>query len=215
MQFCPAARALDVIGERWSLLVIRELLLGPKRYSDLQSRLPGIGPNVLSTRLRALERAHVVRKRRLPPPAASTVYELTELGLELQPVLEDLFSWGRRLIDGPSDGETVKASYWIPAIRAAASANSLPRGLAEEYELRIGDEVVSVAVRDGRVDVRDGECASAAVVVRMDTRTFIELGRGSTSAVDALKLGRLTLEGDEDAAARCAALFGQIAAVRA
>src|SRR5438132_8507698 len=101
-QFCPAARALDVVGERWSLLVVRDLLTGPKRYTDLQAGLPGIGPNVLADRLRSLEGAGLIAKRRLPPPAASTVYELTELGSGLRPVLTALFGWGLRLVGAPT-----------------------------------------------------------------------------------------------------------------
>src|SRR5947199_3524354 len=119
-QFCPAARALDLVGERWTLLVVRELLFGPKRYTDLQEGLPGIGPNVLAARLRALEGAGLVQKRRLPPPAASTVYELTEIGAGLRPVLMDLFQWVLQLLSIPVANDTVKASYWLRTIKAAA-----------------------------------------------------------------------------------------------
>src|SRR5918992_576666 len=87
---CAAAHALDLVGERWALLVVRELLLGPKRFTDLPAGLPNVSPNVLAQRLRELERAGVVRRRKLAPPAASRVYELTDWGLELEPVVISL-----------------------------------------------------------------------------------------------------------------------------
>ena len=99
---CGIARALDIVGERWALMAVRELLLGPKRFTDLREGLPHASPNVLSQRLRDLEQAGIVRKRRLPPPAASQVYELTDRGQELAPVLDALGTWGSRLpLPGP------------------------------------------------------------------------------------------------------------------
>ena len=100
---CAAAHALDLVGERWALLVVRELLLGPKRFTDLRAGLPGVSPNVLAQRLRELEEAAVVRRRKLPPPAASRVYELTEWGMELEPVIVSLGRWGARSPLRPQD----------------------------------------------------------------------------------------------------------------
>jgi DNA-binding HxlR family transcriptional regulator len=94
---CGVARALDLVGERWALLIIRELLLGPKRFSDLSRGLPGISQNVLSQRLRGLEHAGIVRRGRLGPPAGVSAYELTDLGARLEPVLLALAGWGSRL----------------------------------------------------------------------------------------------------------------------
>ncbi len=206
-QFCPAARALDVVGERWTLLVIRELLFGPKRYTDLQAGLPGIGPNVLSDRLRSLESASVLRRRRLPPPAASTVYELTELGQELRPVLFGLFDWGLRLIDSPSSNDVIRASYWLPAIEAAAQPHAVPASVDDTYEFRVGEEVVSVKVRNGRLDVRQGTTDSPDVILTTDARTFVALGREELSPLEAIEAGKLSVEGDPAAAERCAAVF--------
>src|SRR5215208_3203358 len=92
---CGIARALDVVGERWALLVIRELVLGPKRFTDLRNGLPNIGPDVLAQRLRELEHAGVLQRSKLPPPAASHVYQLTERGQALEPVVLELGRWGR------------------------------------------------------------------------------------------------------------------------
>src|SRR2546427_938425 len=106
-QFCPAARALDAVGERWSLLIVRDLLAGPKRFKELREGLPGIATNLLSSRLRSLEREGVLRKTELPPPAGSVVYELTERGLALQPLLRELASWGTPRLGKPRRTDSV------------------------------------------------------------------------------------------------------------
>jgi DNA-binding HxlR family transcriptional regulator/putative sterol carrier protein len=206
-QFCPAARALDIVGERWTLLVIRELLFGPKRYTDLQEGLPGIGPNVLAERLRSLTAAGLIQQRRLPPPAASTVYELTELGAGLRPVLLNLFQWGLQLLDSPCADDAVKASYWIPAIEAAAHPERVPKGTEDTYEFRVGDEVFTVLVTTGAVNVRQGAAESPNLIVCTDATTFVNLGRGITTAAEAAQAGALTFQGDLAAAERCAAVF--------
>jgi DNA-binding HxlR family transcriptional regulator len=207
-QFCPAARALDLIGERWTLLIVRELLLGPKRYTDLQHGLPGIGPNVLAERLRTMEGEGLVAKRRLAPPAASTVYELTELGLGLRPLLVALFQWGLHVVGAPSTDDTIKASYWLPALQTAARTDALPAGVRDIYEFRIDGEVISVDARSEEVEVREGASESPDVVLRTDAPTFAAMGRGELSPLAAIEAGKLSVEGDQAAAERCAALFG-------
>jgi DNA-binding HxlR family transcriptional regulator len=144
-QYCPIAHALDLVGERWSLLVVRELLHeGPLRYSDLHARLEGCGTNILAARLKALEAGGVLRRRRLDPPAASWVYELTEYGQGLQAVLHVLAHWGARSLRPPAASGDLEAG-WLPgALRIA-----LPATVAGRIEFRIGDELASLA--DGRV----------------------------------------------------------------
>src|SRR5260370_20564665 len=104
-QYCPVAHALDVVGDRWALLVVRELMQGPKRYTDLAEGMPGIGTNILAARLRDLEAAGVVAKKTLPPPAASRVYGLTAYGVELKPVMRELALWGARSLRPPTSGD--------------------------------------------------------------------------------------------------------------
>ena len=111
-QYCPVAHALSLVGERWSLLIVRELLHGPKRYTDLTHGLPGIGTNILAARLRDLEESGVVRKRTLPPPAASTVYELTDYGRALEGPLLALGRWGALSIGERQDGQSLR-SEWL------------------------------------------------------------------------------------------------------
>jgi DNA-binding HxlR family transcriptional regulator len=207
-QYCPAARALDVIGERWTLLVIRELLTGPKRYTDLQDGLPGIGPNVLAERLRSLEDSGLVEKHRMPPPAASTVYQLTELGEGLQPVLGSLFEWGLQLVGKPASGDAVKASYWLPAIQAAVRPDALGPDVHDTYEFRVGDESIVVTAEAGAVRVTAGAVDDPDVILTMDHVTFARIARGRLTSLEAMERGQLKVEGDAGAAERCAQLFG-------
>jgi DNA-binding HxlR family transcriptional regulator len=140
-QYCPVAHALDVVGDRWALLVVRELTQGPKRYTDLADGLPGIGTNILAARLRDLEAAGVVTKRRLPPPAASRVYELTDYGLELKPVMRELALWGARSL-GPPTAEDELFPGWLVCPIDMILAPQAPAG---RFEFRVGDEVASLA----------------------------------------------------------------------
>jgi DNA-binding HxlR family transcriptional regulator len=144
-QYCPMAHALDLVGDRWSLLVIRELMHGPKRYTDLVDRLPGIGTNILAARLRDLEQAEVVARRTLPPPAASKVYELTEYGRGLRAAMRELALWGARSL-GPPTSDAGLFDGWV--------ANSLdivlaPVAPAGRFEFRVDGEVASMV--DGEV----------------------------------------------------------------
>ena len=144
-QYCPIAHALDLVGERWSLLVVRELLHGPLRYSDLHERLPGCGTNVLAARLKQLEAGGVVRRHRLPPPAASMVYELTPYGEELRKVVRELARWGVRSLGPPPPDARLQPGWLLGALETITQLTSEFPDVCVEF--RIGDEVAFV---DGR-----------------------------------------------------------------
>jgi DNA-binding HxlR family transcriptional regulator len=139
-QYCPIAHALEVVGERWTLLIVRELVTGPKRYTDLVAGLPGIGTNILAGRLRDLEAAGVLRKHRLPPPAASQVYELTEHGRGLMSVLRELAHWGARSLGPPTPGDHLEPGWLYGALCTTAWATDAPG----RVEFRVGSEVASL-----------------------------------------------------------------------
>jgi len=149
-QYCAVAHALDLVGERWSLLVVRELMRGPKRYTDLAEHLPGIGTNILASRLRDLEAAGIVTKRKLPPPAASRVYELTDYGQGLRTVIRELALWGARSV-GPPTADDELFPGWLENVLDTVLAPIAPSG---RFEFRIGDEVASLV---------DGEAQSGPV----------------------------------------------------
>ncbi len=138
--YCPVAHALGLVGERWSLLVVLELLRGPKRYTDLADSLRGIGTNILASRLRDLEAGGIVRKSVLPPPAASRVYELTEYGRELRPVIRELALWGARSL-GPPTGDDELFPGWLANALDTVLAPLAPPG---RFEFHIGDEIASL-----------------------------------------------------------------------
>jgi DNA-binding HxlR family transcriptional regulator len=157
-QYCPVAHALGLVGERWALLIVRELLHGPQRYTDLTANLPGIGTNILASRLKELEGCGIVAKRRLPPPAASQVYELTEYGHALKPVLRELAVWGIRSL-GPPTFDNAPAPHWLEDALDTVFSPVAPEG---SFEFHVGDEVASLA--DGRAQA--GPLEGADVVVR-------------------------------------------------
>ena len=128
-QYCPMAHALDLVGERWALLVIRELMHGPKRYTDLVDSLPGIGTNILAARLRDLEAHGIVGERTLPPPAASKVYELTDYGRELRPAMRELALWGARSLGPPTDEDELFDGWLANAMDIGARAPRAARPL--------------------------------------------------------------------------------------
>jgi DNA-binding HxlR family transcriptional regulator len=168
-QYCPVAHALDLVGERWALLVVRELMRGPKRYTDLAEHLPGIGTNILAARLRDLEAHGIVTKRRLPPPAASQVYELTEYGRELDAVMRELAVWGARSL-GPPEEEDLYPG-WLEGAVATVLGPVAPPG---RFEFRVGDEIASLV--DG--EARPGSIEQPDVVVQGDAegvyRMFVD-----------------------------------------
>jgi DNA-binding HxlR family transcriptional regulator len=149
-QYCPMAHALDLVGERWALLVVRELMHGPKRYTDLVERLPGIGTNILASRLRDLEACGIVARRTLPPPAASRVYELTEYGRGLRPAMRELALWGARSL-GPPTAEDELFDGWLANAVDIVLAPMAPPG---RFEFRVGDQVASLV---------DGEAQAEAI----------------------------------------------------
>jgi DNA-binding HxlR family transcriptional regulator len=139
-QYCPVAHALDIVGDRWALLVVRELMVGPKRYTDLADGLPGIGTNILAARLRDLEAAGVVTKKTLPPPAASRVYDLTDYGRALKPVMRELALWGAQSLGPPTAEDELFPGWLLNPVEMVLA----PLAPAGRFEFRVGDEIASL-----------------------------------------------------------------------
>ena len=191
-QFCGLAKALDVLGERWSLLVIRELLIGPKRFSDLQDGLSGVGANALSARLKSLEADGLVAKRRLPPPAASTVYELTERGRALEPAMMELMRWGLPLLADAGTDHAFRPSWLVMGLQGTFDPE-LAGDIRRTYLLRIDEEVFTVRVDRGTIDISQAD-GDADVAVAMDATTLHEIGAGELTAREAIDAGRAVVE---------------------
>ena len=202
---CAAAHALDLVGERWALLVVRELLLGPKRFTDLRAGIPKASPNVLAQRLRELEGTGVVRRRKLPPPAASRVYELTDWGMELEPVIVRLGRWGARSPSKPRDAELGVDSL-VLSFRTMFDPRAAD-GLKASYELRLGEDRFRAEVADGYFEITRGNADRPDAIVETDPATLAALVYDSRQLAEAVRSGDLKLEGDESAVARFLGLF--------
>lgn len=202
---CAAAHALDLIGERWALLVVRELAFGARRFTDLRAGLPGISPNVLTQRLEELEAASVLRRRRLLPPAATSVYELTEWGLELAPLLVALGRWGAR---SPLRAEGLPVS-------AASLMMSLPTlfdveaadGWAAVVGIEMGLDRFLVRVGPQGVSVERGESPDAQAVVVAEPAAFAAVLYGGQKLAEALRGGEVEVRGDRAVVKRLLTLF--------
>jgi DNA-binding HxlR family transcriptional regulator len=207
-QYCGLAAALDLIGERWTLLIIRELLAGPCRYNVLLANLPGIGTNLLADRLRFLAQAGIIRQR---PQEGSKIrsYELTEQGDGLRESVLALARWGLGTLDEPAPGEIVRPRWAALAIEAMVTVGAA--GPDEQYEFRIDDEVFHVAVHAGEVSVGHGKAASEpSLILTTDSLTFVKIGAGLLNPLEATLTNRLAMEGNEAAIIRCSRLLGLV-----
>ena len=190
---CGVARSLDVIGERWALLIVRELLLGPKRFNDLLAGLAGASPNVISQRLRELTGNGVIRHRDLGPPARVRVYELTDWGRDLEPVVLHLGQWGTRapLPEG--------ARWGLDSLLLALQATADPAVVNGRYELRVGPEVFTVDGTSGSVRVRRGTADRPEAALTTDADTLHAVALGKRPIADTVESGDLRLDGDPQA----------------
>jgi DNA-binding HxlR family transcriptional regulator/putative sterol carrier protein len=203
---CRFAYALDLIGERWALLVVRELLLGPKRFTDLREGLPHASPNILSERLRELEANGVVRRRELPPPAATHVYELTEWGAELEPIVTRLGAWGARSPVPPESREIGPDSIVLALRSLFDSARA--DDTEETYELRVAGDPYTVGVAGEKLELKRGKAADPAVAIGApDAGTLAAVLTGELPLEQAVASGAVELEGGKRQARRFLALF--------
>ncbi|MFD7620845.1 winged helix-turn-helix transcriptional regulator [Streptomyces sp. NPDC059802] len=199
-QFCATARALDSVGDRWTLLIVRELLAGPRRYTDLHADLPGVSTDVLASRLRDMEQSGLATRRRLPPPAAASVYELTGRGHGLMPVLAALAEWGAPELAERRPTDAVRAHWFaLPLLRALdglTHAGVVEVHLAEgEFHVRAGD------AEDGSAVYGDGPAARADACIALDVEVCLELAQGGLTLAEAVENGRVEVSGDGPLAA--------------
>jgi DNA-binding HxlR family transcriptional regulator len=196
------ARALDVIGERWALLLVRELLLGPKRFTDLRAGMPNLSPDVLSQRLRELEQAGVLRRDKLPPPIASQVYELTDWGRELEPVVLGLGRWGSRAPFPPGDG-TLGIDSFVLALKTLYDPGRADGLEGSSFELRLGEHRFEARPEEGQLEVTRGAATTPEATIATDPGTLEHiLWHGHP-----LTTGDLSITGDREAAVRFLTMF--------
>ena len=196
---CGIARALDVVGERWALLVVRELLLGPQRFSDLRRALPKAASNLVADRLRELEGRGVISRRTLPPPAGSQVYELTAWGRDLEPIVLALGNWGTRVPQPPTP-TTLTATSALLFLRSCARPD--PAAAPAVFRFDLDDRVWTVRIEDGRLQVQPGQPTAPDACLRTDPKTLNALledpGEFDTAVAD----GSAAIAGDRSALRR-------------
>jgi DNA-binding HxlR family transcriptional regulator len=202
---CAVAHSLDLIGERWALLIVRELLLGPKRFTDLRAGMPGASADVLAQRLREMTDSGVVRRRRLPPPAGSEVYELTEWGADLEPIVTLLGRWGSRSASlDPAVDSSVDSL--VLSLRALFSSHAA-QGFSATIGLSLNENRFVVEIADGQLHVSRGEAERPTATLDTDRSTLAALLYGGYSLDDAVRAGRAAIGGKTAAVARFLRLF--------
>jgi DNA-binding HxlR family transcriptional regulator/putative sterol carrier protein len=207
-QYCALARTLDVAGDRWTLLIVRELTPGPRRFTDLLDGLPGVSRNLLTERLRALESAGIIARQELPPPAARQVYALTDDGRDLAVAMAPLIAWGARRIGDRKPGEGFRARW--PAVAMVGLADrEAARGVNETYEYLVGDSAFHFTVNDGSIELHDGRARDPAVTLTTDEETWADIAAGKITASSAAAAGALTVAGDAEAANRLRKIFAR------
>jgi DNA-binding HxlR family transcriptional regulator len=204
-QYCGFVRALELVGERWALLIIRDLLVAPRRYTDLRQGFPRIPTNILSARLKELEQAGIIQRRVLPRPSGAVVYELTNYGLELEDVIINLGRWGARSLGAPAPGDIVTPSSLVMAMRTTFC----PTAAKDDdvtYELRIGPAVINIRIEKGRLRVAEGPLAGADLTIETGPQ-LKSIMTGELTPDDAIKTGTVRLTGDQRLLARFAETF--------
>lgn len=204
-QYCAVAQGLDIVGDRWTLLIVRDLLLGPKRYKDLLTGLPGIGTNLLATRLREMSAAWLIEWTELPPPAGSSVYRLTDSGQALEPVVTAIGRFGARFLGEPRSDDVLLPRAYFVAIRSAFRPDRAER--SETYEFRIDDLVFAVTAKPSGCSTREGAADDPDAVITTDVVTLNALLLEGLSPQAALADGRAEITGDPTALDRFTAMF--------
>jgi DNA-binding HxlR family transcriptional regulator len=194
---CGIAHASDLLGQRWALLVVRELLLGPKRFTDLRAGIPDISPNVLGQRLRELEESGIVARRKLAPPAAAQVYELTEWGRQLEPAILSLGRWASGSPSFPRDAEMGPDSL-VLALKSTFDPGRAD-GLEATYELRLGEVPFTITVKGGIFEAEHGEAGDADATIRSDPNTIAGVVFGENRLGKAVEAGDVVIDGNRRA----------------
>ena len=202
---CGAAQGLDLVGERWTLLVVRELLLGPKRFTDLRAGLPSISSNILADRLEMLEMSGGARRRTLPPPAGSKVYELTDWGRELETVVAAIGRWGVR-----SPWRSEEDEIGVDGLMVSFQTMFDPEAAGDfeaRYEVVLGDQAFGLEVEDGSIRVYRGAPTGPDARIETDVDTLADLVYEGRDLGEALRAGDVGIEGDRSAVDRFLGLF--------
>jgi DNA-binding HxlR family transcriptional regulator len=206
-QYCATARTLDLVGERWTLLLIRELLTGPKRFGDLQASLRGLGTGLLAARLKHLENEGLAHKITLPPPARTPAYALTRAGEELGPTILALARWGLKWAMGERrTTETFHPGWAVLGLRACFDPDAAA-GLRAVYEFRIDDEIFHARIDDGTIETLHGPAQHPDTTITISQTAFLEVTSQRLTLAEAIETGAASVSGDREILRRLTGLF--------
>ncbi|ANW22591.1 crotonobetainyl-CoA--carnitine CoA-transferase [Streptomyces clavuligerus] len=206
-QFCGLAAGLDIVGERWTLLIVRELLIGPARFNALLENLPGIGPNLLTDRLRMLTEHGLAEQAAVVGDGRARLYRLTEAGEELRGPVLALARWGLRFLDESDSTGATRAEWGFLAVQAMIVENEVP-DLDEVYEFKVGEQIFQILVRGGVVTFERGPVAEPALTIECEAGTFIRVGAKTLSPFEAIATGDVRIKGEPEAVLRCSRMLG-------
>jgi DNA-binding HxlR family transcriptional regulator len=192
-QYCGVARALELVGERWALLIVRDLILGPRRFTDLQRGLGKVPSNVLSSRLKELEESGVIERRALPRPSGAIVYELTEYGRELEPIVIELLQWGARSLGDPRPDDSFSPNSFLLGLRISFRPEAA-RDLDATYEIHMEGEPFHIRIARGELELGEGPAEDPDLTIETDLGLGALL-RGEISAAEARRRGVVRARG--------------------
>ncbi|HEX4109978.1 MAG TPA: winged helix-turn-helix transcriptional regulator [Solirubrobacteraceae bacterium] len=205
-QYCPVARSLDVLGERWTLLVVRSLLMGPQRYTDLRDALPGIATDLLTARLRTLEDAGYVQRRELPRPAPATVYELTDSGWRLAHLVLALAQIGLDRLGAPAADEDISPAALVLSLRASLHHDRAAHA-EDDYQLELDGESFTVTIENGQLQTTRGPAPNPRCTISTSARTLAQMLSGAADPKAAMAAGDLRLDGPQSCLTRFVSTF--------
>ncbi|XVS61675.1 winged helix-turn-helix transcriptional regulator [Actinosynnema sp. CA-299493] len=206
-QFCGLAAGVGVIGERWTLLIVRELLISPQRFGSLSDNLPGIGPNLLIERLRALGEAGVIEQRPVAEDKRGRSYRLTEVGEGLRPVVLTIAKWGMGFLRESDAEETVRAEWGFLALQSMVERDRIP-DVDETYEFRVDDRNFTIEVRGGDIAFVPGPATEPDLTLTCAADTFVRIGARLLTPLDAIATGEVKVDGDVEVVERCTRMLG-------
>lgn len=206
-QFCGLAAGLNIIGERWTLLIVRELLISPVRFNEMIENLPGIGPNLLAERLRSLTEHGVIEQLPVPGDGRGRCYQLTPVGRQLRGPLLGIARWGMEFLAEDDSSGVVRAEWGFLAVQAMIIDEQIP-SVDEVYEFRVGDHPFVVEVTDGKVAFTRGTVESPDLVISSDPDTFIRIGARLTTPFQAIATGDVKIDGQPEVIQRCTRMLG-------
>jgi DNA-binding HxlR family transcriptional regulator len=207
-QFCGLAAGLNVIGERWTLLIIRELLIGPARFNELIDNLPGIGPNLLSERLRSLSENGLVEQAAMSGDGRAKLYRLAPLGEQLRGPVLALANWGLGFLQEKDRAGATRAEWGFLAVQSMVLDKNIPDVEHEVYEFQVSEQIFTIEVRNGKVSFGRGKADKPDLTIECDADTFIRVGARMLSPFEAIATGDVRIKGSSEAVQRCTRMLG-------